>query len=224
MNVAIQALSSNHGGLSGACWIGSAALSVSGVFIVQYLAITTFPIANNQIRALISDTGETTAFLPNQKWAAWALAGPPILVLWSTTLFIAGLMHYVIRTHFDKPEYRSVSIFFLAVATLHAIGYLVIGEWIETKLYNEVRSKRHTHHRLTVQMFSCQRRKDNLGRWHSSPESSSDDLLVSIRSLTDELRKVLPLLVPSNETLPASSTFSNILGIQEANADKAGIA
>ena len=94
MNAAILAISPAAPSLAFSLWLGSAGLSVCGLFNVQYFPIQAFSISDMDMGDLVRDGNE---FNVNTALLATAVASPVIMALWSSILFIVGIVDYVVE-------------------------------------------------------------------------------------------------------------------------------
>src|SRR5215212_6740928 len=83
-------------------WIGGIGLSICGVLIVQYFPIKAFTITDNNMRVLVQDKNPfiSPSLLAN------ALAGPVVIALWSSVLFLIGITDYIIETNLYGFRYQ----------------------------------------------------------------------------------------------------------------------
>jgi FtsH-binding integral membrane protein len=139
MNAAIIKVTPDTGGVSVSLWLGAAGLSLCGVFMVQYFSIRAFPMANKQLRDLVSNSAHRERKYVSRKVLAMAISGPPLMTLWASTLFVVGIMIYIWEAKFDRTRYRVFAILPILGGVLIALISLILGESIGSKMYSEVR-------------------------------------------------------------------------------------
>ncbi|KAG9026076.1 hypothetical protein FRB95_009453 [Tulasnella sp. JGI-2019a] len=131
MDAAILALN-NAPAFSSACWLGGAAMSVCGIFIVQYIPVVAITMSDDEIVDLI-DFDKPNPMLPV---LVVAVTGPNAIACWSSALFVAGVIDYIFQNYWYKttslPELYYKAIVFVPVATglLFVAFTLFVGDWV----------------------------------------------------------------------------------------------
>ena len=140
MNAAIIKVTPDAGGVSVSFWLGAAGLSLCGVFMVQYFSIRAFPMANAQLRDLVSNPppGGGQKYI-SRKVLALAISAPPLMTLWSSILFVAGILIYIWEAKFDRTRYRVFALIPVMCGVLIAFISLILGEYIGMMMHKEVR-------------------------------------------------------------------------------------
>lgn len=140
MNAAIIKVAPDAGGLSVSLWLGAAGLSLCGVFTVQYFSIRAFPMANAQLRDLVSNPPpDGRRKYISRKVLALAISAPTLMALWSSILFVAGILKYIWEAKFDRTRYRVFALIPVMGGVLVAFISLVLGEYIGAMMHMEVR-------------------------------------------------------------------------------------
>jgi hypothetical protein len=138
MNAAIIKISSGSGGAAVSLWLGAAGLSLCGVFMVQYYSIRAFPMANSQLLELVSDQPPGKRRLISRKILAIAISGPPLMTLWATVLFVAGVVVYIWQTQWDRTRYKVFAFVPIAGGGSATLVALIFGEILGSMMYSEV--------------------------------------------------------------------------------------
>jgi hypothetical protein len=138
MNAAIIKVSSRTGGAAASLWLGAAGLSLCGVFMVQYYSIRAFPLANSQLRDLVSEKPRHKRRYISRKILAIAISGPPLMTFWATALFVAGIIVYIWETQWDRTRYQVFAFVPVAAGGAATLVALIFGEILGTVAYGEV--------------------------------------------------------------------------------------
>lgn len=138
MNAAIIKVAPETGGAAVSLWLGAAGLSLCGVFMVQYYSIRAFPMANLQLRELVSETSRWHRAFISRKILAIAISGPPLMTLWATVLFVAGIIVFILETHWDRTRYKVFAFVPIAAGGAATLVAVVFGEILGTMMYREV--------------------------------------------------------------------------------------
>jgi len=126
MSAAILTITPNPPHIASAVWLGAAGLSVCGLFIVEYFPIKAFPIADKDMLDLVAtrkpyDVGGVLAI---------ALASPVVIVLWSSVLFLIGVVDYVVEIPFGGSKYKVLALIPVGFGLCTTCAIVVIGEII----------------------------------------------------------------------------------------------
>ncbi|OBZ70322.1 hypothetical protein A0H81_09604 [Grifola frondosa] len=123
MSAAISAIAPHAPDFAFAVWLGAAGLSVCGVFIVQYLPINAFSITDEDMGILVKDGNHyiDTALL------ATSVASPVIMALWSSILFIVGVVDYIIEAPLGGLQYKIFALIPIGFGVITAAATLLIG-------------------------------------------------------------------------------------------------
>lgn len=138
MNAAIIKVSSDVGSISASLWLGAAGLSLCGVFMVQYYSIRAFPMANSQLRALVSPSHKRGTTFLSRRLIAMAISGPPLMTFWATALFVAGIIVYIAETTFDRTRYKVFALVPVGAGVLATLISIIFGELLGTMMYVDV--------------------------------------------------------------------------------------
>lgn len=138
MNAAIIKISSDVGSISASLWLGAAGLSLCGVFMVQYYSIRAFPMANSQLRQLVSHREDEGPKFISRRLIAMAISGPPLMTFWATALFVAGIIVYIAETTFDRTRYKVFALVPVGAGVIATLISIVFGELLGTMMYVDV--------------------------------------------------------------------------------------
>jgi len=135
MNAAVINIAHDKGGAAASLWLGAAGLSLCGVFMVLYFSVRALPMTNLQLHDLVS--GRNSKYI-NRKLIAVSICGPPLIALWVTALFVAGILVFIWETKFDRARYRAFAFVPVAAGITAVLVSLAFGEFIGTKMTSEV--------------------------------------------------------------------------------------
>lgn len=138
MNAAIIKITPNIGGVPASLWLGAAGLSLCGVFMVQYYSIRSFPMANSQLRNLLSESPSKKRKYFTPKLIAMAISGPPLMTFWATILFVAGIVVHISEATFDRTRFKVFAFIPVIAGVTATFISLVFGEILGTMMYGEV--------------------------------------------------------------------------------------
>lgn len=87
--------------LAGAVWIGGAAMSACGVFILQYMPTIAITMSDEEILVLLDGD---ISFLSQIFLLILTLvvAMPNVIACWSSVLFVAGILDYIRQNKYKK--------------------------------------------------------------------------------------------------------------------------
>jgi hypothetical protein len=85
-----------------AAWLGVAGLSACGLFCVQYFPIKAFAITDEDMGELVKGGNQYV----NIALLATVVASPVIITLWSSILFAAGIIDYIIESPLGEAHYK----------------------------------------------------------------------------------------------------------------------
>lgn len=123
MQAAILAIQPKAPPLSFAVWLGGAGLSVCGLFIVQYFPLKALNMTSQDLSTLLLDD-----HLINNTILAGIVASPVIITLWSSVLFVIGIIDYIIETNMGNVKYTIIGILPVVIGIATAVVVLTIGE------------------------------------------------------------------------------------------------
>jgi len=135
MNAAVIKIAPHTGGAAASLWLGAAGLSLCGVFIVLYFSVRAFPMTNLQLHDLVSHG--KPKYIINRKLIAVSICGPPLIALWASALFVAGILVFIWETNFDRTRYRAFAFVPVAAGVAAVLVSLTLGEFIGSKMYYE---------------------------------------------------------------------------------------
>jgi hypothetical protein len=130
MCAAILAIAPHPPEFATSVWLGGAGLSVCGLFIVQYISIKAFPIADEGMADLVKDHN---GYISTELLAS-AIASPVIIALWSSILFTIGIVDYVIEISLGGARYKAFALIPLGFGICITCVVLIIGELIGLRL------------------------------------------------------------------------------------------
>ena len=67
-----------------------------------------------------------------------SICGPPLIALWASALFVAGILVFIWETNFDRTRYRAFAFVPVAAGVAAVLVSLTLGEFIGSKMYYEV--------------------------------------------------------------------------------------
>jgi len=135
MNAAVIKIAPSTGGAAASLWLGAAGLSLCGVFMVLYFSVRALPMTNLQLHDLVSK-GASSKYIP-RKLIAVSVCGPPLIALWASALFVAGILVFIWETKFDRARYRAFAFVPVIVGVVAVVVSLSFGEYIGSKMYYE---------------------------------------------------------------------------------------
>jgi hypothetical protein len=135
MSAAILAISPSAPPLAFSVWLGAAGLSVCGLFIVQYFPIQAFSISDEDMGELVKDGPYINAAL-----LATAIASPVIFALWSSILFVVGVVDYIIENPRGGPQFMILSLIPVFTGFMASAAVITIGSVIRRRVQARVSS------------------------------------------------------------------------------------
>lgn len=141
MNAAILAISPAAPSLAFSLWLGSAGLSVCGLFVIQYFPIQAFSISDVDMGDLVRDGN---GFQVNTAVLATAIASPVIMALWSSVLFTIGIVDYIIQIPIGGggAMWKVIALIPIVFGALAVCATLYVGRVISRRIETRVS----THH------------------------------------------------------------------------------
>ena len=146
MHAAILAVS-NAPPFAFATWLGGSGLSVCGLVIIQYFPIRVFDFQNQHIVALVKGELEEShldrrhsnlpgsgdddhaphAPIVHRRILAAGLASPVVIAFWSSMLFVAGIIDYIIET---DMKYPFVAVIPVGTGIVVVVLTIALGEYL----------------------------------------------------------------------------------------------
>src|ERR1700733_8650307 len=136
MNAAVIKIAPGTDGAAPSLWLGAAGLSLCGVFMVLYFSARALTMTNLQLHDLVSNP--SAKYVINKKLIALSICGPPLIALWASALFVAGILVFIWETKFDHTRYRAFAFVPVAAGVVAVFVSLCMGEFIGTRMYKEV--------------------------------------------------------------------------------------
>jgi hypothetical protein len=134
MSAAILAITPHPPNFATAAWLGVAGLSACGLFTVQYFPIKAFTITDEDMGELVRDGNHYI----NVALLATAVASPVIITLWSSILFAAGIIDYIIETPLGGAGYKAFGLvpvgFGVAVVGVTMLSGRIIERRVEARV------------------------------------------------------------------------------------------
>ena len=134
MHAAILALSRQPPNFAYSVWLGGGAMSVCGVFIVQYFPIRAFSMTDEDMGFLV----ETGNEFVNVALLATAVASPVVICLWASVLFVAGMIDYLIETDLGGLKYQIFAAIPVGFGVIAVVMTLILGETIDRRMRAKV--------------------------------------------------------------------------------------
>lgn len=95
---------------------------------------------NSQIRKLLASPkpGDRHVYLVPRSLVAIVISAPTLMALWSSVLFVAGVVIFVSDTTFDKTRYKAFALLPLSAGVASIVMSLLLGEMMGIMMYQEV--------------------------------------------------------------------------------------
>lgn len=95
---------------------------------------------NSQIRNLVSTPkpGCPNLYFVPRSLIAVAISAPTLMALWSSVLFVAGVVIFVSETTFDRTRYKVFALLPLSAGVGSVVMSLLFGEIMGIVMYREV--------------------------------------------------------------------------------------
>jgi hypothetical protein len=133
MHAAILAISSPPP-LAFAVWLGGAALSVCGLFVVNYFSFKAFSITDEDMTELLD---------PNKQYIdipllAVALITPIVSACWAALLFAIGIFDYLVHNDGVGWRYRVIAFIPVGAGLIAVLMTVALGERLVQKVEAKV--------------------------------------------------------------------------------------
>lgn len=95
---------------------------------------------NSQLRNAVSAAGSENkhAYFISRTLVAMAISAPTLIALWSSVLFILGVIVFVSDTVFHRLQFKAFALLPLSAGVLSILVSLVLGEIMGVMMYKEV--------------------------------------------------------------------------------------
>ena len=134
MHAAILSLSRQPPKFAYSVWLGGGAMSVCGVFIVQYFPIRAFSMTDEDMGFLVEKGNEFV----NVALLATAVASPVVICLWASVLFVAGMIDYILESDLGGLRYRIFAAVPVGFGVITVVMTLILGETIDRRMRTKV--------------------------------------------------------------------------------------
>jgi len=120
-----------------AIWLGGAGLSICGVLIINYFPVKAFGISNDDMAVAVQEGND---YIDVSVLAA-AAATPVILALWSSMIFLVGIIDYIIEVNLHGAWYKALAAIPVVAGVLSCVTILLVGERLGKRIQaNQKRS------------------------------------------------------------------------------------
>lgn len=124
--------------LASSIWLGGAGLSICGVLIINYFPVKAFGISNDDLNQAITDGND---YGVNLDILAAAIATPVILALWSSILFLVGIVVCIVHGSVRGAWYKVVALIPVTAGLLACVSIFAVGEVLERSINGKVGSR-----------------------------------------------------------------------------------